>query len=268
MITLRIALCQKQIEWENKRKNIDQAIVSIKECKQFGADLCLFPEMSLTGFSMNTSKTREDDRHTVELFKSIACDNKIAIGIGWVEATGEKSYNCYSVISKNGEELLTYRKIHSFRFGGEDKQFISGNEIVSVQLEDIRVTPFICYDLRFPEIFRAARDYTDVFIIPANWPKVRREHWKVLLRARAIENQAYVFGINCVGEIGGLLYSGDSMIVSPDGTVLELLEGKEGVLFADIEPDRLKIREDFPVRKDCKGDLYISALSDAYGKNE
>ena len=107
---------------------------------------------------------------------------------------------------------------------------------MTVPIEGVRVTPFVCYDLRFPEPFRLRRRDTDLFAVVANWPEARREHWRTLLRARAIENQCYVAGVNRVGEGGGLHYAGDSAVVSPWGEVLVEGGPEEAVLFADVDP--------------------------------
>ena len=172
---IRIALCQTHIEWEDKKANIAHAATLIKEAAEGGACLVLFPEMSFTGFSMNISATREDDRSTVEAMKELAVSNKVAIGFGWVNAVEDKAENRYCVITPDGSVISDYSKIHSFRYGGECDQFVSGNEIRPFELNGFKFTPFICYDLRFSEIFRATNDKTDIYIIPANWPKRRSE---------------------------------------------------------------------------------------------
>lgn len=114
----------------------------------------------------------------------------------------------------------------------------------------------LCYDLRFPEIFQIASKKADVILVPANWPEARTEHWKCLLRARAIENQVYIFGINCVGKNNGLNYSGHSCIIDPNGKVLEELSDREGVLSFELKNDVKKIRDGFPVKRDRREDLY------------
>ena len=139
-----------------------------------------------------------------------------------------------------------YRKIHPFTFGGEDRHVRPGTELVTITVGDLRVSLFVCYDLRFSdEFWQLARD-TDVYLVPANWPEPRREHWMTLLRARAIENQAYVVGCNRVGSGGGLNYSGDSCILDPYGDVLASQRYGEGILLADVTADRVKeVRERF-----------------------
>jgi predicted amidohydrolase len=121
----------------------------------------------------------------------------------------------------------------------------------------VRVTPFVCYDLRFPEPFRTAAADTDVYAVVANWPDERREHWRTLLRARAIENQAYVVGVNRVGDGGRLHYAGDSAAISPLGEVLAEGDDRERVLFADIDPATVaRLRSRFPALDDRRPEAY------------
>ncbi len=253
---VRIALCQTEIVWENKEENIRNAEAMLKDAAGYKADMVLFPEMSFTGFSMDTAKTAENDRQTVGRMKDLATKYDICVGFGWVCNTGNKAQNRYSVISPTGELLAEYTKIHSFRYGGECDQFSQGDATITFEYKGIKITPFICYDLRFPELFRKTVDGTDVYLIPANWPKRRSEHWKALLKARAIENQAYVLGINCVGDIGGLEYSGDTSVIDPLGIICEEISGKPGIIMAEVDKDALAIRGSFPVLEDRRTELY------------
>ncbi len=121
----------------------------------------------------------------------------------------------------------------------------------------MRVTPFVCYDLRFPEPFRLAAEDTDLFALVANWPQARREHWRTLLRARAIENLCYVAGVNRVGEGGGLRYTGDSAAISPWGEVLTEGGAAEAVLLCDVEPAAVQdARAKFPALRDRRPEAY------------
>ncbi len=119
-------------------------------------------------------------------------------------------------------------------------------------MDGIKTATLICYDLRFPEVFRLICDQVDAVIIPANWPKKRAEHWKALLKARAIENQIYVLAINCVGNIGGLEYSGDSCIINPNGDVVESISCVEGIIKYEFKNDVALYRDSFPVLNDIK----------------
>ena len=135
-----------------------------------------------------------------------------------------------------GGELEHYDKLHPFTYSGEHEHYAPGSRRVTVDVEGVRVTPFVCYDLRFADEFWAEAPGTDCYVVVANWPAARRAHWQALLVARAIENQAYVVGVNRVGEGGGLNYAGDSRIVDPLGEVLAAGAGGETILLADVDP--------------------------------
>ncbi|MEQ8199588.1 MAG: nitrilase-related carbon-nitrogen hydrolase, partial [Clostridiaceae bacterium] len=192
--------------------------------------------------------------------RKYAEEYSINIGFGWVKGNGAKAENHYTIINPKGEIILDYIKIHPFSYSEEDKFFISGNELKFCNVKGIGLSAFICYDLRFPEVFQAVSKNVSIIIVPANWPEKRREHWRCLLKARAIENQVYVLGINCVGENNGLYYSGDSCVIDPSGNVLKEMSYKEGLIIQDIEDNTEKIRREFPVKADRKIKLYKEIL--------
>ena len=134
-------------------------------------------------------------------------------------ADDQRPYNSFVLAGPDGT-VHRYRKIHPFSFGGEEKYFRPGTDFVTVDVEGLRVSLFVCYDLRFADEFWQLAHDTDVFLVPANWPAKRRLAWTTLLQARAIENQAYVVGVNRVGDGNGIAYSGDSRIVDPLGELL------------------------------------------------
>lgn len=253
---MKVALYQINIVWEEKEENYIRVEEMLKLAGRSRTELFLLPEMSFTGFSMNTDRTKENDDRTVRKMEEYAQKYGMAIGFGWVKDCGEKSENHYTVIDKNGRILSDYTKIHPFTYSGEDRKFKCGNKISIFQLDSLGFSTFICYDLRFPEIFQAASEKADVVIVPANWPRSRREHWKCLLRARAIENQVYIVAVNCVGIINGVNYSGDSCIIDPEGNILQDLTEEEGMLEYDLVGDALKVRRNFPVKKDRRTEFY------------
>ena len=258
---IQVALCQTNIAWEDKGKNLSRAAEVARQAAVKGALLTLFPEMTLTGFSMNISKTAEPYGHTIEKFASIAMDNGIAVGFGWTEACGDMAKNHYTVVSAKGDVLSDYVKLHPFSYGGEDKYFLPGSKIVSFNLQGINAAPFVCYDLRFPEVFQAASVNAHLLIVAANWPAARSSHWRALLVARAIENQSFVAGINCVGDVGPHNYSGGSMLVDPAGRIVEEIEGREGIIIAAIDTSSVeRYRKAFPVKADRKADFYKTIL--------
>lgn len=245
---MKIALGQLAINFEDKQNSFISASGLTKTAAKNGHDIIFFPEMSLTGFSMNTAKTKESGRETVKRFKALAKENRIAIGFGWVEDAGEKARNMYTVLDENGDLIAEYAKIHPFSFAGEDKYFEGGNEVCRFEYKGIKFGAVICYDLRFPYIFGG--DY-DVMAVPANWPDSRREHWLTLLKARAIENQAYVAGINCAGS-----EYGNSAVFDANGELVNKAQYPQTILSfeADIEKTK-EIRAGFPVRQDRRSDF-------------
>lgn len=255
---MKIAALQSDIIFEDKLYNLKRADEFICRALSLGADLILFPEMSFTGFSMNVLKTGETDEYTIREMKRRARSSNIAIGFGYVRLREGKGENHYCIADKNGDLVSDYIKIHSFTIGGECEDFRSGKELPPVvRLCGLNIRTFICYDLRFPEIFRTSADETDIFVVAANWPKSRREHWKTLLSARAIENQAYVIGINCVGNQDNLIYSGDSMIIDPLGNVLsKAVPEREEMLVCDISKAAGTFRKEFPALESRKKELY------------
>lgn len=245
-----------QIAWEDKESNYLRVKNMLHMSCEKGVDLFLLPEMSFTGFSMNTDVTKECGLESVKKITKYARQFETAIGFGWVKDCGELSENHYTIVSKKGKVISDYTKIHPFSFSGEDKKFRGGEKIVDFYFQDIPFSSFICYDLRFPEIFQIASKTSHVILLPANWPERRREHWKCLLQARAIENQVYILAVNCVGEIGNLSYSGDSCIINPNGEIVLELSEKEGLLEYELVDDVADFRHAFPVREDRRTDLY------------
>lgn len=253
---MKIALYQMQIIWEDKEANYLQFESKLKEMYNKKIDLFLLPEMSFTGFSMETEVTKESRLETVNKMTDFAKRYHTAIGFGWVKDCGEKSENHYTIIDKNGKMISDYAKIHPFSFSGEDKKFRGGEELSFFELDSIKFSTCICYDLRFPEIFQIASKKAHVILVPANWPQKRREHWKCLLQARAIENQVYIIAVNCVGDIGGLSYSGDSCVINPNGEIQIRACGKESILEYELIDDVQEIRDQFSVKQDRREVLY------------
>lgn len=257
---IKIALFQMNIIWENKAANFLRLEEKLNLMEKRQIDLLLLPEMSFTGFSMNTAITEERANESIKQVTNFAKEYNIAIGFGWVKDCGTKSENHYTIINKEGSIISDYTKIHPFSFSGENKNFSPGNDIVNFKLANIDFSSFICYDLRFPEVFQIASKMADVIIMPANWPAKRREHWKCLLRARAIENQVYILAINCVGQIGDQDYSGDSCIIDPNGQVVAELADSEGILEYELKNDTEEFKKAFPTKNDRREDLYYKYM--------
>lgn len=250
---MKIEICQTNIIWENKETNLKKAEHIIKNST---SNLILFPEMSFTGFSMNTDLTGEKDSYTLNTLKKMAQKYNKSLSFGWVKKTSKKSENHYTFVNNNGEVLSDYIKIHPFSYSGEDNHFKSGKNINIFEYMGFNICNFICYDLRFPEIFQIASKKADIITVAANWPNSRADHWKTLLKARAIENMCYIIGINCVGNIGNIYYSGDSCIINPNGNIIETLSNEEGNITVEIENNVNEYRKNFPTKNDRRETFY------------
>lgn len=258
---MKLAVNQSKIHYEEKNRNYEEAYKVIKAAKEAEADLIAFPEMSFTGFSMLVDRIGEKEEETIQYIRRLAREYKIAVAFGWVkydpEQKGEKAQNHYTIVSNKGEVLLDYVKSHPFSFAEEDKEYAPGNQIGFCTINGFMMSVAICYDLRFPELFQAESKKADLIIVPANWPEARREHWKTLLRARAIENQCYIVGINCVGRMNDLDYSGDSLVIHPNGTILLDLKREDGLQMIELHNDVKLVREGFPTKKDRREEYYL-----------
>jgi predicted amidohydrolase len=242
--------------WENKLANFARVEALLHKAGPERGSLVLLPEMFATGFSMNVSATRESPKQeTLEFLRNAAQRLGIFLLAGVVTAAkGHKGFNQAAVFSPNGEELARYTKMQPFAPGGEADNYDAGPEPLLFSWQGFTVAPFICYDLRFPEHFRAAaRRGAQLFTVVANWPVARIQHWVTLLQARAIENQAYVAGVNRVGHDPKLVYTGRSLIVSPKGEILADAGNDESVISAEVDPAELEsYRRDLPFLRDMR----------------
>jgi predicted amidohydrolase len=250
---MKVAVIQVDTVWMNRDANFAQLAPLIETAAKNGASFVLLTEMFSTGFVVDQSDIGEPEGGVSSQFLSqMATQYNIWIGGSCPEVTSDDSrpFNSFVLVNAQGEQHR-YHKIHPFTFGGEDTHFRPGMDFVTVNVDGIRVTLFVCYDLRFAdEFWRTAAD-TDVYLVPGNWPASRREHWMALLRARAIENQTYVIGCNRVGSGGGLTYAGDSRIISPLGEVLAEAFDQATILYADISPEEVQtVRTTFPFMQD------------------
>ena len=238
-------------------ENMKKIEVFIKKASQSNVELVLFPEMSLTGFTMDINKLLLSEEQIINWIKLLAINNNINIGLGFSIKVDEKGKNKYTIISKSGEVLAIYTKIHPFTYSGEDDKYYKGNEICTCTINEFQITPFICYDLRFPEIFQIASRNSQIITVAASWPKSREEHWITLLKARAIENQCYIIGINRTGFGDGLEYSGKSIFVNPDGQILNQINSEEMLIVNDLKIEKIKeVKESFDIKKDRREELY------------
>jgi omega-amidase len=260
---MRIALTQMDQKWEDKEGNLLTCEVLIHEAKNNGADLIVFPEMTLTGFSMNYPAVAEEkESKNLEKFKKLAKYNDIAIIFGLVIKNEKFGTNSAIFLSREGEVLKTYNKIHPFSIAGEDENIKGGESLCIVENLNLRIGITICYDLRFPELYSALSQYCDLVVNIANWPAKRQDHWFSLIKARSIENQTYVAGINRIGVDGkSIEYKKSSVLVNPNGDVVSPLLENENFSIYEIDQNMVrKFRDSFSTVQDRRPNLYKSLL--------
>ncbi|MDE6626822.1 MAG: carbon-nitrogen family hydrolase [Lachnospiraceae bacterium] len=255
---MRVGLTQMDIVWEDKEKNMVKAEKLMEQAAGQKVDLLVFPEMTLTGFTMDTVLAGEEMLFspTLRFFKDASRKYHMAMAFGYVEDFGGEYYNKLMIVS-DGRIVYDYDKIHPFTYGQEGEHYIGGHEVKSVLLKDMELSGFVCYDLRFPEVFQAVSEHADMILVIANWPKERMLHWETLLRARAIENQCYMIGVNRTGKGNGLEYGESSMAFDPMGDRLTKAHSKSELMVVDVEPERVRdIRKRFPFKADRQMELY------------
>ena len=251
---MKVAAIQHDIVWEDPAANFAHLAPMIEQAASDGARLLALTEMYATGFSMESDRIAEDpDGPSTTFLVDQAREHGVWVCGSLPERTPghELPTNTFVLAAPDGT-VHRYAKIHPFSYSGEHERYSAGDKHLTVDVEGVRVSCFVCYDLRFADEFWSLAPDTDCYVVVANWPEVRREHWRVLLRARAIENQAYVVGANRVGTAGSLEYVGDSRIIGPLGSVrAEGDEGKEQVVIADVDPARVtEVRAEFPFLAD------------------
>ncbi len=246
---MKVAGIQCDLVWENRETNLKRLRPLIEEAALGAARLILLPEMFPSGFSMHTDEIAEDpDGQSAEFLHDVARATGCFVGGSFAcRVPGvPKPTNRFLIAGPEGEEVI-YDKIHPFSYGGETEHYAAGNRVVSCEIEGVRITPFVCYDLRFSDLFWNVAESTDCYTVVANWPSPRQSHWDELLRARAIENQAYVIGVNRVGKGDGLDYIGGSVVYGPFGETVAQAGSEEATLSAEIDPVHVKeIRQRYP----------------------
>lgn len=255
MKSIKIALVQLNIAWEAKSINHDRAEKFIKRAAEQQCTIVVFPEMFNTGCSINIPLIAEDTGGTTDLFlAAMAKKYNVTLIAGFPVKTtdSKKGENVAAVYDNHGALIAFFSKLHPFSYTHEDHYFAPGKNTVTFTVAGITASIFICYDLRFPEVFRkVARKVQAIFVI-ANWPEARIQHWEALLKARAIENQCFVIGVNRTGfDNNGNYYPGASQIFDPFGKHICSGGEQEEFIVSEIDPDETKrIRTTFPFLKD------------------
>lgn len=259
---MQLIACQLDMKWEDKPANYDKVRAVLSNVDVKPGALIVLPEMFATGFSMNVDAVAEGDERPSEVFaKEITASHQACVIAGVVNRNANgQGLNQSVAFAPNGDELVRYDKMQPFTLGQEDCHYAAGNVPKVFRWQDHTVSSFVCYDLRFPEVFRMnMREHRPhVITVIASWPATRVEHWVTLLKARAIENQAYVVGVNRCGSDPTLDYSGRSLIVDPMGIVLADAEDAECAISADTDFDAMTTyRQKLPFLNDMRCEIKI-----------
>lgn len=258
---VRIALAQMDVEWENKIKNQKTCEKLVAKAGALNVDVVVFPEMTLTGFSMDVVKNGESIKQgqTTQFFAGLARKYGVGIVFGLVEKNlSTKGANTAIFVDKAGRIKARYQKIHPFSFSGEHKHFISGKKLSFFTVKELKFSLAICYDLRFPGMFEAiSRHKPDAAIVIADWPEQRISHWKTLLAARSLDLQSYVIGVNRLGDSPVGKYNGESAVYDSRGRAMLKSNNKAGIRYVDLRKSEvLETRSEFPSVKDKKFSVY------------
>lgn len=248
---MKVYCCQLDIAWEDKEANYGQVHKLLQASRPEPGSLIVLPEMFATGFSMNVAAIAEAETGATESFvAALAREFGCSIVAGVVTKPG-KGANQAVVYGPEGL-LARYTKIHPFSLGGELEHYERGRGIAFFEWQGLKVAPLVCYDLRFPELFRTAvQGGAEMFVVIANWPSKREQHWVTLLQARAIENLAFVVGVNRAGRDPQHVYPGRTMVVNPHGEILVDAGAEAKVVRAEIEPAVVRSwRQQFPALRD------------------
>ena len=253
---MKIYCVQHDIVWENRAANFARVEALLDRARPEPGSLVLLPEMFASGFSMNVPAIHEGtDGETGRFLSRLSKQFGIFLlgGLVTSKASG-KGCNQSVAFRPDGHEHARYTKLQPFTLGGESNAYEAGDAPVLFDWTGLQVASFICYDLRFPEHFRAAtKRGAQLFTVIANWPVGRIQHWVTLLQARAIENQAYVAGVNRCGSDPKLNYNGRSIIVGPKGDILADAGNGESVISAEISKEELETyRRDLPFLADMR----------------
>lgn len=250
---------QLDIAWEDREANHRRVAALLAEFPPAAGSLVVLPEMFSSGFSMNVERIAENDAGPTEHFiRELARQYGIWLVAGLAtQGADARGRNEALAAGPDGEVVARYQKIHPFAPGKEAQHYSGGDAIVTFEAGEFTIAPFVCYDLRFPEIFRAGMQRgANILLVMANWPAARVEHWVTLLRARAIENQAYVIGVNRCGSDPYLPYPGRSLVVDFRGNVLADAGEEEGIVSSNTDLNALRAyRRELRFLADTKADL-------------
>lgn len=257
---LRVALGEYDTGWHDPAGSLERAADVVERAAAAGAGLVLLPEMSTTGFTMESAAWAEPlSGPSVERLGSLARRSGVHLLAGVATRCDEQGQECFFnsalLFGADGELKSEYRKQRLFAYAGEHQHYSEGAGPVIFEVDGVRIAPFICFDLRFPELFRSVAPQVDAVALIASWPAARRMHWDALVHARAIENQCYFVAVNRSGEGGGLAYDGGSVAYDPWGDRLADTASAPGEIpVVEIDPAEVtRIRSRYPFVQDQRG---------------
>jgi len=251
-VRLTVALGEYDTGWHDSKTSITAAGRLVRRVAEVGADVVVLPELATTGATTEGDRAVPLDSPDVAAIRAIAKSNAMWVitGIALREARGACAVNAAIAVNPSGEIIAVHRKRRLFGFAGEDREFSPGTESTIVDVNGVKLGLFICYELRFPELFGPVADDVDAMVVVANWPANRHEHWDALLRARAIENQCFMIGVNRTGFADGLSYLGGSTVFDPWGDRISPTP-VHATRIATIDTERVRrLRESHPFLKD------------------
>jgi len=258
MIAMNALCIQLDIAWSDPKANCRTFADMLASADPTPGDLAVLPEMFSSGFSMETSATCQPPRGETETsLGRIAKQFGIYVLAGLATKHGETCRNEATLLAPDGSVAGRYWKTHLFSPAQEELHYTPGDRAVVIPAGEFQLAPTICYDLRFCELFRrAVAGGANLIAVMANWPAQRADHWSCLLQARAIENQAYVIGVNRCGSDPNHSYAGRSVIIDPQGRVLAEAGAKQCVISAPMDIEEvLRWRREFDALGDIRQDL-------------
>jgi|SaaInlStandDraft_3_1057020.scaffolds.fasta_scaffold43108_1 omega-amidase len=265
---MRIALVSLDQCWLDKDANFLRCVTLVSQARKDGCDLIVFPEMTLTGYSLDMESVAEpeDSSATLAHFGNLAKNSGLSIAFGacLFDPSTNKFRNQFCLARPDGISSAIYAKTHPFSFTGEDEVLEAGESLNCSKVGSLTFNASICYDLRFPELYSVMAAHCNAAIVIANWPVKRIGHWRALLVARAIENQFYMLGVNRIGVDGnGLTYEKSTLVVTPNGVMLDPVIASEEIDIYDIDLEEVaRYRDEFPTVRDKRYSLYHKFLGE------
>lgn len=259
MDKIKISLISLNQKWQDKKANLKKCEKYIEKSALNSVDLAIFPEMTLTGFTNDTKNLAEfiEDSFSINKMSFLAKKYNVGIIFGLMQKCTQKALNTALFIDKNGNLIGKYTKIHPFSFANEDKFFDAGDELSVVNCCNHRIGLSICYDLRFAKLYCAYENKCDIIVNIANWPKHRINHWNALLKARAIENQLFVIGVNRTGkDANNLKYPQSSSIFNANGEILDYEKVGKMKIYTISKTWTHKFKSKFNTTNDKRDEIY------------